>query len=143
MEYLLRFIRVYPFQCQVCAHRFTKYQSSAQRALGRPDRRHYERVTTTMPVDIVGDRGEGEGVVVNLSLDGCSLRTPLKLSAGDRLDLSLYPQDKTTPVRIERAIVRSIKAPLVGIQFVQFPSRSRERLSRVIHKLLTQQGASA
>ena len=142
-EYLLRLVHVYPFQCQVCSNRFTKYQTEDQRTLSGSDRRSYERLATALRVTISAEGRESEGVASDLSMDGCSLRTTLKLEVGERLRLSLHPQEDTEPIVIERAVVRSLKPPLAGVQFVQFATRGRERLSRIVRRLLDDQRASA
>ncbi|MGE3541227.1 MAG: PilZ domain-containing protein [Candidatus Tectimicrobiota bacterium] len=142
-EHLLRLAHVHPFQCQVCASRFTKYQAEDQRTLPAPDRRIYERIATAMRVTITDNVRSAEGVASDLSLDGCSLRTTLQIAVGERLRLSLHPDGEAEPIIVDRAIVRSVQPPLAGVQFLQFGTRGRERLSRIVRKLLTQQQTSA
>ncbi len=142
-EYLLRLLHVYPFQCQVCSTRFTKYQTGEQRTQTPADRRNYQRIATALRVTISGDAGTGEGVAGDLSMDGCNLRTTLQFTVGDRLQLSLHPQGETEPIVIERALVRSVTSTSAGVQFVHFSARGRERLSRIVRQLLTDQRTSA
>ena len=142
-EYLLRLVHIYPFQCQVCSHRFTKYQAEEQRAQQASDRRSYDRVATALRVTIGGNTRAGEGVASDLSMDGCSLRTATTLAVGDELKLSLHPEGDAEPIVIERAVIRSIKPSMSGVQFLQFAVGGRERLSRIVRKMLGNQRASA
>ena len=143
MEYLLSLVHAYPFQCQVCWRRFTVRQPGVRQTAHELDRRQYERLETSMPVTFSGEMGDGQGVTTDVSLDGCNLRTSVELSVGTQLRLQLRAAHEDRPIVVESAVVRSVRSPAVGVQFVQFHLGERERLSRLVQKLLNAHRASA
>lgn len=143
-EYLACLIRRAPYQCQVCAHRFQVPHAGRRASLEGPDRRHYDRLATCLPVTVSGEDGaEAAGVVTDLSLAGCQLHTRTPVAVGDALCVVLHPTDTDGPIVIERAVVRSVHPPAIGMQFVQFTGGGRAQLSQLVRTLLIAQHATA
>ncbi|MGH7429556.1 MAG: PilZ domain-containing protein, partial [Candidatus Methylomirabilaceae bacterium] len=67
-----------------------------------------------------------------VSLGGCAIETDTKLSSGQILQLQLKPSDRDPAVAVDAAVVRGIRSPLVGLQFLRFRMEERERLSQFV-----------
>jgi hypothetical protein len=52
------------------------------------------------------------------------------------VSLELEVANETYPVRVEAAVVRSVRSGRAGVEFLQFESRERERLQRFIRGLI-------
>jgi PilZ domain-containing protein len=69
-------------------------------------------------------------------MGGCTLKAETPLSQGAFLQLLLQPSDREPPIRVETAIVRSVRSRSVGLQFLEFPAGEKDRLSQCVHSLL-------
>ena len=131
-ERLLGTLTIYPFRCQLCAHRFTIF-------LGRlktNPRRNYERIKVQYPAEVrpVHDPSQRvvvEGTLSHLSLRGCRLRTSQRLPMGCQVMLEFHPAEYDAPIMIDAAIVRSWCAEGIGLRFSSL-LRSEERRIRHI-----------
>ena len=73
----------------------------------------------------------GEGSLLDISLQGCKLSTPIPLQVGNELILHLYPPD--TIIRIEaRAVVRWATKDQAGLEFVDVPSEDAQALHDLV-----------
>ncbi len=132
LEHLLSAVYVYPFRCQLCARRFRALQWGKRYTRQLADRREFERVAIRAPLVAVagGDRIEGE--LTDLSLQGCTARTRLRLREGAtvRLELQLEPAER--PVVVAAALVRSVRAETAGLYFVGVGPDELLRLRRIL-----------
>ncbi len=136
-EYLLSLVYVYPFRCQLCAHRFLRLELGTRYNESTIDKRQYERVATTFPVTFVGEKASGAGTISRLSLGGCALESPLKLMEGMMFNLRLQPPDVNPAINVETAIVRSVRPPVVGLEFLRINPTEQFRLIQYVAGLLT------
>ncbi len=136
-EYLLSVAYVYPYRCQLCAHRFLRLELGRRYNESTVDKRQYERVETKFSATFVGDKASGAGTVTRLSLGGCALESPLKLMEGMMFNLRLQPPDLNPTINVETAIVRSVRPPLVGLEFLRSNPTDQFRLIQFVSKLLT------
>ena len=76
----------------------------------------------------------GEASLVDISLQGCKLATPMSLRIGQELILHLYPPD--TIIRIEAlAIVRWATEGQAGLEFLDVPSADAQALHDLVAAL--------
>ena len=75
-----------------------------------------------------------DGLVLDLSLGGCRLRSTHDLPSGSSIALHLRP-DQHAPVYIPSAIVRWAKSSTVGVQFNEIPDLELAALTRLIWTL--------
>jgi len=136
-EYLLSVGYIYPYRCQLCANRFLRLELGRRYNESQVDKRQYERVETKFPATFVGDKASGAGTVTRLSLGGCALESPLKLMEGMMFNLRLQPPDSNPTINVETAIVRSVRPPLVGLEFLRTNPAEQFRLIQFVAKLLT------
>jgi hypothetical protein len=68
---------------------------------------------------IVADKlGLASGEITNISPGGCGLRLTKRLRRGQYITLMVYPNDRTTAIRIDLARVNWAKAGLAGVEFL-------------------------
>ncbi len=100
-----------------------------------PDRRQYQRITTGFPAFLEGQPNREE-VVTDLSMGGCTLKAETPLSEGSFLQLLSQTSDRQPPIRVDTAIVTSIRSRSVGLQFLEFPPGEQDRLSQFVYSYL-------
>jgi len=71
---------------------------------------------------------EGEGLVNDLSKTGCKIQCQTVPEAGATLKVDLFLPDYPRPLKVERGLVRWIKADTFGLEFVEVQASQRERL---------------
>lgn len=140
LEILLSYFYVYPFKCQLCGDRFRLFQWGVRYVRVEEDRREYDRMEMNFPVSFYGRDVSGEGIVVNVSMGGCSFRTRTKIESGTILKLSLQISQNVPPVIVDAAMVRNMKAGTVGVEFVLWQQSERERLQLFVRGLLIGRG---
>jgi hypothetical protein len=136
-EYLLSVVYVYPYRCQLCAKRFLRMEPGRRYNESTVDKRQYERVQAKFPVTFVGDKASGAGTVSRLSLGGCELESQLKLMEGMMFNLRLQPPDLNPAINVETAIVRSVRPPVAGLEFLRSNPTEQFRLIQFVAGLLT------
>ena len=130
---LLGTFTIYPFRCQLCAHRFTAFLGK----LKTNPRRNYARVPVqysaqVRPVHDPTQRIVVEGTMVNLSLRGCRIKTSQRLPMGCHVMLELQPGEYDLPIMIDEAIVRARFTDGVGLRFSSFLRSEESRLRRIL-----------
>lgn len=135
-ERLISLFYVYPFRCQLCGHRFQLLQWGIKYKRIEEDRREYERMPVNFPATFAAGGVHGQGLIVDISIAGCSFHTEAQLAEGNILRMGLQVSNQTPPVNVEAAIVRSIRLNRAGVEFLQFENGERERLQRFIRGLI-------
>ena len=133
-ERLLERISFYPFKCQVCGLRF--HQWGVRFIRSEEDGREYDRLSRSLPMGFRGDQIQGEGLVLNISMGGCSFYTASELSKGAIIRLEVRISSDAAPVVVDAAAVRHIYNQIAGVEFIQWQQNERERLQLFICGLL-------
>jgi hypothetical protein len=139
-EVLLSFFYIYPYKCQICGARFRSLQWGARYVRVDEDRREYDRMEMRFPVTLSGPDISGEGVLLNISMGGCSFHTSANLSSGMILKLGLQISNDVAPVIVDAAVVRNVRSGAVGVEFIRWQQGERERLQLFIRGLLIGRG---
>jgi PilZ domain len=71
---------------------------------------------------------EGEGLVNDLSKTGCKIQCQTVPEAGATVKADLFLPDYPRPLKVERGLVRWVKADTFGLEFVDIQASQRERL---------------
>jgi hypothetical protein len=131
---LLSGLRIYPFRCQLCADRFRKFLGSR---MPNP-RRSFERVEVSFPVwfklsrsNYLDEIGQ-EGMMENLSLRGCRIRSSAPVAVGSRLELEFQHSDDSFPITIEEAVVRCATNGAIGLRFTKLHWRDERRIRWIV-----------
>jgi hypothetical protein len=133
-ERLLEWTSFYPFKCQVCGLRF---HQGGVRFIGiEEDGREYDRLSRSLPMGFRGEQIQGEGLVLNISMGGCSLYTTSELSKDAIIRLEVRISSDAAPVVIDAAVVRHIDNQIAGVEFIRWQQNERERLQLFVCGLL-------
>ncbi|MEK6640936.1 MAG: PilZ domain-containing protein [Nitrospirota bacterium] len=132
-DHLLGTLTIYPVRCQLCAHRFTTFLGK----LKTNPRRNYDRVSVQYPVEVrpihdPSQRVVVEGILSNLSLRGCRVRTNQRIPMGCQVMLEFHPAEYDDPIMVDGAIVRSRCAEGIGLRFSSLLRSEERRLSRIL-----------
>lgn len=139
---------MYAYRCQLCAELFRAKKPPLQSTPAPPEKntkdaelnrltaRQYVRAAVKFPVTFaVGKIGQ-EGTVTEIALGGCSLEANVVLAIGAKLRMDILISPSEPPVVIHQALVRSVRPTGFGIQFLEIHDAEKERLGRLLEKLL-------
>lgn len=93
------------------------------------------RVMVHRRVEYRHARGQGDGMLMNLSLQGCQIKGAAPFASGTRLRLQLWLPDQAQPVKVERAAIRWVKDDRFGVSFLEVAPDARARLEQVFQLL--------
>ncbi|RQW76852.1 MAG: hypothetical protein EHM14_15700 [Methanothrix sp.] len=79
---------------------------------------------------------EGTGTMLDLSLGGCRIESPVTVEPGVSLELRIYAPDIEWPLMIEAASVQWVSGQIFGLAFFQIRDTEHQRLEQVIRDLL-------
>ena len=99
------------------------------------DRRSHPRLAVRFRASLTSAYATEEGTVLNLSLDGCRLKSSLAPSSGTQLVIRLHVADGLPEIRVDRAVVRWSAGPDFGVQFLLLGVHEAEQLQRVLNRL--------
>lgn len=74
----------------------------------------------------------GEGTVLNLSPDGCLLKSERTVMEGSYLTIRLLLPDNARALVIELTAVRWVRKQYFGLEFLRLPASERNRLDRFL-----------
>jgi hypothetical protein len=129
---------VYPFRCQLCTTRFRSLQFRRYTRQA-PDRREYDRLMVQVPVVVMSGTEHASGETVDLSLNGCSIRTEATFAPGATVQLRLR-LGQAGDVQVQSAVVRTHRDGGLGLQFERLASADHERLHRYLSRFLLPSG---
>ena len=97
--------------------------------------RIHARVMVHRRVEYRYAQGQGEGMLLNLSLQGCWIKGAPPFPCGTRLRLELWLLEQSQPVKVELAAVRWVKDDQFGVSFLNVSPDARARLKQVLQLL--------
>ena len=142
---------MYAYRCQLCSEQFRAKkpapqapstpaadapQGSTSAELTKLDARQYVRVNAKFPVNFVIGKLKQEGTVTEIALGGCSLEANVVLALGAKFRMEILVAENEPSLVIDQALVRSIRLTGFGIQFMEIKDAEKERLGKVLEKLL-------
>ena len=75
---------------------------------------------------------EGEGLLLEISVGGCRIRSDVPLTLGKEYGLILQLSANNTPIRVETAIVRWAKDGAYGLKFMVLHPQEESRIKELI-----------
>src|SRR5207244_12734934 len=103
-------------------------------------RRQYTRLTASIEAQVLDHNQPAvTNRITDISMDGCTLQTT-GFPKGAFIELVLKPTVKEETIRIETAMVCSVRPLSMGIRFLEVPPEYYRRLAQVILGLLVGQG---
>ena len=135
VDRLLSAVYLYPFRCQLCTHRFRALHRGVRYSRLKPERREFDPAAVRLPVDISYRRVRARGALTTVSQSGASVTTDLSVQDGATLGLQiLLPAGR--PINVEGALVRSVRANSLGLEFVRMRAEERDRLREFVLRAL-------
>ena len=83
---------------------------------------------------------EGAGNILDLSMGGCRIESPVTVEPGVSLELRIYAPDIEWPLMIEAASVQWVSGQTFGLAFFQITETEQQRLGQVISDLMEEMG---
>lgn len=143
VEKALNHIRMFPFRCQLCTNRFRAFYLSARQSTQEFDRRQFKRLATAMDAQVIDNKQlPFTNRITDISMGGCAILAE-GLAKGAFVELVLKSSAEGEGIRVETAMVCSVRAESVGIQFLEFHPEQQRRLSQVVLGLLVGQGGQS
>jgi c-di-GMP-binding flagellar brake protein YcgR len=139
MERVLQQLHVFPFRCQLCMNKFRAFHREAVGSSQAFDRRQYKRLPTSIQAQFLADnRMQSTNRITDISMDGCTLQAT-GLPRGTFMGLVHKPDQEDESIRIETAMVCSVRQTSVGLRFLEIPLPDQRRLSQIVLGLLVGQ----
>jgi c-di-GMP-binding flagellar brake protein YcgR len=140
VERLLSRINMVPFRCQLCTNRFRAFYSGARQSSQDFDRRQFKRLIASIEAQVLDEKQlPFTNRITDISMDGCTLMM-MGLQKGAFLELLLRPASDQEEIRIETAMVCTVRQASVGLKFLEVSCQDKRRLSQVVLGLLVSQG---
>ena len=95
-------------------------------------RRASARLPVSRPIMLERAGHNEQGHLINVSIPGCGVESPMSVSVGEYLSLRLFIFDKEAAIFVSRAIVRWEHDLRFGLEFLSWEEADRRRLSRLI-----------
>ena len=150
LDYLASLCCVYPYCCRACSQCFkalrlgTRFVPLASRrsngSVKPPARRQDRRFQTSFTVVFSWRHTGGEGIVTEIGLGGCRLKTDVELTEKSPLKLKLQLPGSKPEVRVD-AVVRTVENGSFGLCFSRFLGDEKKRLGQFLIQLLLTEAA--
>ncbi|MBY0248214.1 MAG: PilZ domain-containing protein [Nitrospiraceae bacterium] len=127
-EYIASWIWVVPFQCQFCSHRFLACRLGKESSDRLIDRREHLRIPVRLCLSFSGGKMRGEGIVMDLSLGGCIIKSETNVHVDDIFYLEIAVAEDEPPIEVA-AMVRSISARGIAFKFLRKAQENKRLLS--------------
>lgn len=99
------------------------------------NRRKSPRYHVELRCAFAGDRYTGEGTVLDLSMEGCSVRSDTPFLKGAYIELFITLLGQIPPLPIELAVIRWSAGPLSGLEFIRIADGHHARLRHYVQDL--------
>lgn len=117
-ELVAALIRIVPFQCRHCCHRFLARRVTMAGSTHPIERREHLRIPVRLCLSFSGGKVRGEGTVLDLSLGGCIIKSETHVRVDDIFYLEIVIVEEEAPVEVA-AMVRSVSARGIAFKFLR------------------------
>ncbi len=133
--YLLSLLYIYPYRCKACWRRFRAIKWGTHYIKRETNRRQYRRFQTHFPVILSCQGLLGEGIVTNLAMGGCRLKSHLELTEKSSLRRNLQLPGDGPELRVDTAVVRAAQTLSASLSFSRLAGHERQQLRQFLIKL--------
>jgi hypothetical protein len=107
--------------------------------------RYSERIQAKFPVTITLGSHLSEGRILDLTVPGCLIESPVRVKKGDCLQLKMLLPGCKSPCSVAMATVRWSKGSQFGVEFIKMHESAQEQLRHVMarnqsSRAVTQEG---
>lgn len=99
------------------------------------NRRKHLRFHVELRCSFAGDQFAGEGTVLDLSMEGCRVRSDTPVLTGVYMEVFITLLGQITPLPIELAVVRWSPGSVFGLEFIRITDRHQARLRHYVQDL--------
>ena len=99
--------------------------------------RYRERVQLNIPVVFTIGAHVGEGRVLDLTVPGCLIKTPVTVRKGQSVQLKISLPGLNKPFTVGLAVVRWTDGKTFGVEFIRMEERERLLLNRFMAQHLS------
>jgi hypothetical protein len=104
------------------------------------DRRQYTRLAASIEAQVLNSKQPSViNRITDISMDGCTLQAT-GFSKGSFIELVLKPTVEEEAIRVETAMVCSVRPSSIGIRFLEITPDHYRRLAQIVLGLLVGQG---
>ena len=136
VERVLNRFKVFPFRCQLCMIQFRAFWPGSMHASREFDRREFKRLPASFQAKAFTEQTtRSDHHLTDISMGGCTLETGSVLPEGTFLELLIKPASDEEAIKVETAMVCSVRSESVGVQFLEFEEEEQRRLSQVVLSL--------
>jgi hypothetical protein len=101
-------------------------------------RRYQERISVSSPVIFTIGSHVGEGIVLDLTIPGCLIQSPIGLKKGEYLQLKMVLPGMKIPFSVALGAVRWNKGTHFGVEFIKTSATDSRVLSHFISQRLAE-----
>ena len=98
----------------------------------RKEARKFRRFPVELYSLFSADGPEWNGTAINLSREGCAIRSTTPVQKGDYLQLLIFPGANQTPIEVGVARVRWAASAQFGVEFMTLAPRDATRLQDLL-----------
>ena len=140
VERVLNRFHVFPFRCQLCMMRFRAIWKRSADASREFDRREFKRLPSSFQAKVLTEQSAvSSHRVTDISMVGCTLETTAPYQKGMFLELTIKPASNEEAIKVDAAMVCSVRSSSLGVRFLEFHPEEQRRLSQVVLSLLVSQ----
>lgn len=127
-EHVAAWIGIMPFHCQQCGKRFLARSLGNGKSRHPIDRREHLRIPVRLFLSFSGGKVRGEGVVMDLSLGGCIIKSTTQVHPDDIFYLEISVAKDEAPIEVA-GMVRSVSARGIAFKFLRKAQENKRLLA--------------
>ncbi len=127
-EHVAAWIWISPFHCQECSYRFLACRIGLVEPKHAIDRREHLRIPVRLFLSFSGGKVRGEGIVMDLSMGGCIIKSDAQVHVDDIFYLEIAISDQESPIEVA-AMVRSISSRGIAFKFLRKAQDNKQLLA--------------
>lgn len=127
-EYVASLVWISPFHCQECRYRFLACRIGLEEPRQVTDRREHLRIPVRLFLSFSGGKVRGEGIVMDLSMGGCIIKSDAQVHADDIFYLEIAISDREPPIEVA-AMVWSISSRGIAFKFLRKAQDNKQLLA--------------
>ena len=141
-EHCASFLFVAPFMCPSCSYRFLASHLWLDDSVHPLDRRQHLRIPVRLYLSFSGGKVRGEGMVLDLSIGGCIIKSETHVQKDDIFYLQLSLREGEHPLEVA-AMVRSVSARGIAFKFLRAAQENKRLLAFVQVQIRNQSDKSS
>ena len=127
-EHVVSWLGMAPFRCQECSYRFLVFRIGLDDPKHQIERREHLRIPVRFFLSFSGEKVRGEGMVMDLSMGGCIIKSDSQVHVDDIFYLKISISEGDSPIEVA-AMVRSITSRGIAFKFLRKAQENKRLLA--------------